>query len=149
MPFDFTITFRKGKNNPADGPSRRPDFQAGDREAILDTVKLLPLLKAKIVINRAVVSVRLTVKPEAGSEADSATKSESKDEVNNAINISKELNTLRLMVGSGPGILPDPADNDMSDLDLESTINEADGDRPDPDLLGSPGEARSLDKDIS
>ena len=149
MPFDFIITFRKGKNNPADGPSKRPDFRAGDGEAIPDTVKLLPLLKAKIVTNQAVASVRSTAKPETGGKADSATESESEDEVNSAVDASEELNTLRLAVGSGPGTPPDPADDDVSDSDLESTISEADGDGPDPDPLGSPGEARSLDKDIS
>jgi len=28
-PYDFTIYYRKGKLNPADGPSRRPDYISG------------------------------------------------------------------------------------------------------------------------
>ena len=81
------------------------------------------------------------VKPEASDKADSATKSESKDKINNTITINKELKTLRLTVGLGPGILPDPTDDNKSDLDLESIISEEDGDGPDLDPLGSPGEA--------
>jgi hypothetical protein len=27
--YDFTISYRTGKTNPADGPSRRPDYEIG------------------------------------------------------------------------------------------------------------------------
>jgi hypothetical protein len=44
--FDFEIEYRKGANNPADGPSRRPDYGPtdGDAEAQL----LLPTLRNKL-----------------------------------------------------------------------------------------------------
>jgi hypothetical protein len=43
-PFDFYIEHRAGKKNPADAPSRRPDY-AAESKALDD---LLPTLQAKL-----------------------------------------------------------------------------------------------------
>ena len=43
-PFDFEIRYQAGKRNPADAPSRRPDY--GDDRDLEDGY--LPILKAKI-----------------------------------------------------------------------------------------------------
>ena len=47
-PYDFTIHYRKGKLNPADGPSRRPDYV--DAAETPDTVvaRLMPSLENKL-----------------------------------------------------------------------------------------------------
>lgn len=49
LPYDFRIFYRKGALNPADGPSRRPDYLA-DTDRMGDTVvsQLLPTLRARI-----------------------------------------------------------------------------------------------------
>jgi len=46
-PYDFTIHYRKGHLNPADGPSRRPDYAADDAP---DTAvaRLMPTLSNKL-----------------------------------------------------------------------------------------------------
>ena len=46
-PYDFTIYYRKGKLNPADGPSRRPDYIS---EKVPDTAiaQLMPTLENKL-----------------------------------------------------------------------------------------------------
>ena len=56
-PYDFVIKHRAGKTNPADAPSRRPDYerQALQRDPAADVQKLLPALQ-----DRLVGSVRLT-----------------------------------------------------------------------------------------
>jgi hypothetical protein len=37
--FDFVLEYRPGHSNPADGPSRRPDFVAGiDKDTLLPTL---------------------------------------------------------------------------------------------------------------
>ena len=48
-PYDFTIFYRKGSLNPADGPSRRPDYLT-DREVVEETSvgKLMPTLSNKL-----------------------------------------------------------------------------------------------------
>ena len=48
-PYDFTIHYRKGSLNPADGPSRRPDYLA-DREVVEETSvgQLMPTLSNKL-----------------------------------------------------------------------------------------------------
>ena len=51
-PYDFVINYRTGKTNPADAPSRRPDYQGGDEP----NTDLLPLLEAKIPASREVVA---------------------------------------------------------------------------------------------
>ena len=43
-PYDFVIAYRTGKTNPADAPSRRPDYK-GQEES---NTELLPLLQAKM-----------------------------------------------------------------------------------------------------
>lgn len=43
--FDFQVSYRPGKNNPADGPSRRPDHNEGSPDTGVD---LLPSLKKKL-----------------------------------------------------------------------------------------------------
>jgi reverse transcriptase-like protein len=49
LPYDFRIFYRKGTLNPADGPSRRPDYLAGAEE-IDDTpvTRLLPSLRERV-----------------------------------------------------------------------------------------------------
>lgn len=42
--YDFTIEHRSGKSNPADAPSRRPDYAVGEKEVDL----LLPTLQSKL-----------------------------------------------------------------------------------------------------
>ena len=39
--YDFEINYRKGSSNPADGPSRRPDYESpeGDEEPLLPTLR--------------------------------------------------------------------------------------------------------------
>jgi len=44
--FDFNIEHRSGKSNPADGPSRRPDYEGGPPA----TRHLLPTLQAKLAV---------------------------------------------------------------------------------------------------
>jgi hypothetical protein len=44
--FDFVIEYRAGKKNPADGPSRRPDYVPKDGEAA--DMSMLPTLQEKI-----------------------------------------------------------------------------------------------------
>jgi transposase InsO family protein len=53
-PYDFTIHYRKGSLNPADGPSRRPDYLL-DPEDIEDTSvsKLMPSITNKLAIAAA------------------------------------------------------------------------------------------------
>jgi hypothetical protein len=47
LPYDFRIFYRKGALNPADGPSRRPDYLADVEEVDLTLVsQLLPTLSA-------------------------------------------------------------------------------------------------------
>jgi hypothetical protein len=51
LPYDFRIFYRKGALNPADGPSRRPDYLA-DAEEVDDQTpvsQLLPTLSARVV----------------------------------------------------------------------------------------------------
>src|SRR5436190_977646 len=50
-PYDFTIHYRKGSLNPADGPSHRPDYLA-EQEAVEETAvgKLMPSLVNKLAI---------------------------------------------------------------------------------------------------
>jgi len=51
-PYDFTIHHRPGDRNPADGPSRRPDYvrQVGiETENDLALNCLLPILTSKLV----------------------------------------------------------------------------------------------------
>src|SRR5437016_2964387 len=45
--FDFEIQYRKGSTNPADGPSRRPDYEPPEGESKL----LLPMLQLKLRVN--------------------------------------------------------------------------------------------------
>jgi hypothetical protein len=52
LPYDFQIFYRKGALNPADGPSRRPDYLA-DAEEVDDQTpvsQLLPTLSARVVL---------------------------------------------------------------------------------------------------
>ncbi len=48
VPYDFQIFYRKGSLNPADAPSRRPDYMAGRIEDDSMLSQLLPSLKAKV-----------------------------------------------------------------------------------------------------
>ena len=50
-PYDFTIHYRKGSLNPADGPSRRPDYLVG-QEVVEETSigKLMPSLANKLAV---------------------------------------------------------------------------------------------------
>lgn len=45
--FDFTIEYRTGKTNPADGPSRRPDYNT---ESFDHAKQLLPTLQRKLLV---------------------------------------------------------------------------------------------------
>ena len=47
-PYDFRIYYRKGALNPADGPSRRPDYQLGPELDKSPVGKLMPSLQAKV-----------------------------------------------------------------------------------------------------
>ena len=49
-PYDFTISHRSGKSNPADAPSRRPDYEA--EKQVMNT--LLPTLQQKLATVNAV-----------------------------------------------------------------------------------------------
>jgi hypothetical protein len=49
LPYNFQIFYRKGTLNPADGPSRRPDYLADMEEVDLILVsQLLPTLSTRI-----------------------------------------------------------------------------------------------------
>jgi hypothetical protein len=49
LPYDFRIFYRKGALNPADGPSRRPDYLADAEEVDQTPVsQLLPTLSARV-----------------------------------------------------------------------------------------------------
>lgn len=53
MPIDFHIEYLKGKANPADAPSRRPDYAPGDAEMETKAAALVPVLKHKLGLFRA------------------------------------------------------------------------------------------------
>ena len=46
-PYDFTIHYRKGHLNPADGPSRRPDYTTDDAPNTA-MARLMPTLENKL-----------------------------------------------------------------------------------------------------
>src|SRR5437773_4389669 len=48
VPYDFQIFYRKGSLNPADAPSRRPDYCAGRQEDDTPVSQLLPSLRSKV-----------------------------------------------------------------------------------------------------
>lgn len=50
---DFTITHRPGSTNPADGPSRRPDYDEGSASSTL----LLPTLQNKLLLRSPLASL--------------------------------------------------------------------------------------------
>ena len=56
-PYDFTIHYRKGSLNPADGPSRRPDYKKEAEESEDSPMaRLIPILQNKLansVVQRA------------------------------------------------------------------------------------------------
>lgn len=57
-PYDFTIKFRKGTTNPADAPSRRPDYNSDPSESAEEQARgLLATLEAKVA---RVSQVRVT-----------------------------------------------------------------------------------------
>ena len=45
-PYDFTIHYRKGKLNPANGPSCHPDYAAEEPDTTI--TKLIPTLRNKL-----------------------------------------------------------------------------------------------------
>src|SRR4051794_4104520 len=47
-PYDFTIHYRKGKLNPADGPSQHPDFMDETEAPDTAIAKLMPTLLNKL-----------------------------------------------------------------------------------------------------
>src|SRR6185437_17149702 len=48
-PYDFTIHYRKGSLNPADGPSRRPNYKERDKESKDSPIaRLMPTLQNKL-----------------------------------------------------------------------------------------------------
>src|ERR1700760_4812002 len=47
-PYDFVIKWRSGSTNPADAPSRRPDYRPRGEEDHNDTFELLATMGAKI-----------------------------------------------------------------------------------------------------
>lgn len=53
-PYDFTIKHRPGSTNPADGPSRRPDYAVGELEKHLND--LLPTLQRKLGLQNVQVA---------------------------------------------------------------------------------------------
>ena len=57
-PYDFTIYYRKGKLNPADGPSRRPDYVNAAADEAPDTVvaRLMPSLENKLTSSKLYAS---------------------------------------------------------------------------------------------
>ena len=58
--FDFVISHRAGKTNPADAPSRRPDYK--DVEQVSKTIKtFLPTLQQKLATLASVFSPRFTL----------------------------------------------------------------------------------------
>ena len=52
MPYDFVVHYRKGKSNPADGPSRRPDYR--NTEIDDSENQLLPTFQAKLCRAQAI-----------------------------------------------------------------------------------------------
>jgi transposase InsO family protein len=51
--FDFDIIYRKGETNPADGPSRRPDYEEEDESSVQSHQLLLPTMQQKLRWNEA------------------------------------------------------------------------------------------------
>jgi len=65
LPYDFRIFYRKGALNPADGPSRRPDYLADAEEVDLTPVsQLLPTLSARMTREE---SQEQSLRPKMGS----------------------------------------------------------------------------------
>jgi hypothetical protein len=56
MPLDFHIQYLKGKKNPADAPSRRPDYEPDQRDLEVRAQALIPSLQKKLGFPR--VSIR-------------------------------------------------------------------------------------------
>ena len=70
-PYDFTIRWRPGSTNPADAPSRRPDYMAQDEDASQeDTFSgLLATLRAKVArVQQIQVSCRRVLQPHDGEK---------------------------------------------------------------------------------
>jgi hypothetical protein len=59
--FDFVLEYRVGKTNPADGPSRRPDYEPDDSERDAESSKLYQLLQATEENNKVLHIVALKV----------------------------------------------------------------------------------------
>ena len=78
LPYDFRLFYRKGTLNPADGPSRRPDYLANNEE--IDSTpasRLLPVLRD-----------RLDQKEETKTRLESIQKVESADKFNDRAQVS-------------------------------------------------------------
>jgi hypothetical protein len=78
LPYDFRLFYRKGTLNPADGPSRRPDYLANNEE--IDSTpasRLLPVLRD-----------RLDQKEETKTRLESIQKVESADKFNDRARVS-------------------------------------------------------------
>ena len=54
-PYDFNIVYRSGKTNPADGPSRRPDYDTKDSP----DMSMLPILQSKIDSRDTIAYIRM------------------------------------------------------------------------------------------
>src|SRR6267378_6197842 len=48
LPYYFHLFYRKGALNPADGPSRRPDYFDNDEADDLSVTHLLPILRSRV-----------------------------------------------------------------------------------------------------
>jgi len=79
-PHDFTIHYRKGKLNPADGPSRRPDYMDENEEPDTTIARLMPTLSNKLRPDRLGPKELATASLGAGEQvgaADSVSSTES------------------------------------------------------------------------
>jgi hypothetical protein len=63
-PYDFTIIHRAGKTNPADAPSRRPDYEVGANASL---TRLLPTLQHKLQATAEVASLSIRTSNEASA----------------------------------------------------------------------------------
>ena len=67
LPYDFHLFYRKGTLNPADGPSRRPDYFVTDEADDLPVAHLLPALRSRVM--NIEPSVGSTKEPEPAGPA--------------------------------------------------------------------------------
>ena len=90
--FDFFVQHRAGKSNPADAPSRRPDYKDENHSLNL----LLPTLKQKLTVgmdnqNPIIAAIQTSYKTEVVASAETAIRSVYAGEATNPVEVKETL----------------------------------------------------------